>query len=585
MPTVCIPLDETNKTILNNSYYEITKQILSHLNIRKDHQLVIKKGLDDIRTDVSTNVSNLNTNDNTPTTVSDRLVLANIEENYDEEYLTATPVAQKDAFPIFIDNQVDVRVYPIYVQTEATITLKIYVPSKTEARQLRDDIRIKLSQSRNILHNEVEYDLIIPDIIDDFISDVYDLKNRLFPSTLEDYFRNHSTKRIHMITDLANTSNSRIAVREKQVRIVGVFDFGLMPDKEEDDVENNRYILTIPYKFSFSTPRGLCFTYPPVICNQVLPSKYLQFIEDDKVRGKEEYSKPALGYTYSLGALSHFEAHRQLQYRVQEKLPLNLPLFDEWPVRTGHNGYVILCSILTTVDETDRKTLFNLKDLKEYGYYIDEKLLDYIANGERQWIVNPYMSYYYMGVHQKDKYFDNNMLEILPDLTVKSKVELPIVKPTRVTISICLDTTYFNPTVKARMFDDKEMLLLYLNELIRCINNFKPEVKQMNITENTFYRFFLQILNYYVVKEDQNTLQTIVNIIAKDNKIMEVLNGILSNNYQRLYAKLCKYTDIDNYYKNKNYKRNYIGEEEYNARTVMNAYTASYRMSDLEKQT
>lgn len=585
MPTVCIPLDETNKTILNNSYYEITKQILDHLNIRKDHQLVIKKGLDDIRTDVSTNVSNLNTNDNTPTTVSNRLVLANIEENYDEEYLTATPVSQKDAFPIFIDNQVDVRVYPIYVQTEATITLKIYVPSKTEARQLRDDIRIKLSQSRNILHNEVEYDLIIPDIIDDFISDVYDLKNRLFPSTLEDYFRNHSTKRIHMITDLANPSNSRIAVREKQVRIVGIFDFGLMPDKEEEDVENNRYILTIPYKFSFSTPRGLCFTYPPVICNKVLPSKYLQFIEDGKVKGKEEYSKQSLSYTYSLGALSHFEAHRQLQYRVQEKLPLNLPLFDEWPVRTGHNGYVILCSILTTVDETDRKTLFNLRDLKEYGYYIDEKLLDYIANGERQWIVNPYMSHYYMGVHQKDKYFDNNMLEILPDLTVKSKVELPIVKPTRVTISICLDTTYFNPTVKARMFDDKEMLLLYLNELIRCINNFKPEVKQMNITENTFYRFFLQILNHYTVKEDQNTLQTIVNIIAKDNKIMEVLNGILSNNYQRLYAKLCKYTDIDNYYKNKNYKRNYTGEEEYNARTVMNAYTASYRMSDLEKQT
>jgi hypothetical protein len=43
-------------------------------------------------------------------------------------------------------------------------------------------------------------------------------------------------------------------------------------------------------------------------------------VQENKIKTREEYSRN-LTYTQSGSALSHFEAHRQLDYRIQNKLP------------------------------------------------------------------------------------------------------------------------------------------------------------------------------------------------------------------------------------------------------------------------
>ena len=249
MPVVVTSLEETNRSILNNAIYKIVVDVAKQLGIPSDVTVSMRNGMEISRTDGDTNVS-INNAANLPKTAGSWRVTAIVSEDYDDNYLTSTVVSQPDAIPIFRDPHVDVAVWPIYVMSQITIAFNISSPSKSDLIRIRDDIRIRLSQGRNIMHHSTDYNYIIPSVIEDFISDVYDLKKRFYPQSLEDYFMSNSTKRVHMMTDMANKSNSRIAVRENLGHLVGTLDFSSMPEIIDQDHENNTYRLTIPYKLN-----------------------------------------------------------------------------------------------------------------------------------------------------------------------------------------------------------------------------------------------------------------------------------------------------------------------------------------------
>lgn len=565
MPVLYTPLEEHHKTILKSCFFSVIEDIKQALQIPKDTIVSMHRGVEVSRTDNRTNVS-VREDSNVPATVSQRRILANVTDNYDEDSLSSTVVSQQDTYPVFHDPDVDVSCYPVYVKTQVKIDLQYVCGSKTEALKVRDGFRIKLSQGANILHHEVEYNVLLPEPVQEFIADVYDLKNRLYPQSLEEYFLSHATKRVHRITDMANAGNAKIAVHERQVRIVGAFDFSGEPPEVEQNPETNSYKITIPYSFSLDVPRGMCMKYPPMVCNRLMPSKYLSFIEERKVKTREEYSRN-LGATHSLAALSHFEAHRQIGMQVQEKLPLNLPLFDEFHERTGHRGYVITASFLTDVDESNCKGLLNLRELGDF--YLDETLLQFIAGGERQWIVNPYMSPFYLAVHQAERHFNNNILEIDTELNVRSKVKLSLLKPVRITLGVCLDTSALNPTVLPRLIERKDIFLLYLSELVRGITNYRAEFSLMGVSLPTFYRNFVLVLSDAVNREDSEFVKEFMRIFVLDRRMMQELVGTLRGNYPRLYEKLCKVVDLEPHRYNDLYARGATGQERYAMRTVM----------------
>lgn len=577
MPTVSLTLEDSNRTILSNAYYKIIQDIVDTIKIPYGALVVLHKDSEVTLTDNKTNVS-VNSSDNLPSTVSHRRIKASINENYNEDELTTTAVHQPSAYPIFQDHDIDVSIYPIYIKSDINIEFSYISPSKTEATRIRDDIRIRLSQTRNIDIHEIEYSILIPTIVEDFITDVYDLKNRLVPQSLEDYFREHSTKRIFPMTDMSNIQNTKLAIQEKQVRILGLFDFNSLPEAIEHDNENNNYKVSFNYKLSMDIPRAMVMRYPVMICNRPLPGKYLQFIEDKRVQSKEEYKRD-LGYTNSLQALSHFEAHRQLENRVDIKLPINVPLFDEFNLRQGHKGYGIVASFLTQIDEIDNKSLFNLTDIDPF--HIDSKILNYIKNTESSFITNPYSSFLYLGLHQDKKHFDNSILEIDSDFNIRSKVPLSLYKPTRVTLSIILDLLALDKLAIERLLNNPEILIIFINEYIRAYNNFKTEMSTTIIPDNTFYKTLIFIIYYYIKIDDTETLKALLINLFKDNLIRLNLSSILFNNY----PELTRFLEKNEIIKPEKNKLNllHVNIENYAIRSVMSNYVVSLRMEDLNK--
>lgn len=530
MPAVAITLEETNRSILSSVYYKVIEDIADTIKLPKDTLTVLYKDQEVALTNNRANASILETN-NLPSTVTKRKIYARVTDNYNEDELSTTSVTKQEFYPIFQDPQIGVVVAPVYIQTDIEIEFTYSTPSKTEAERVRDDIRLRLSQYRDIGHHSVEYDLIIPTIVEEFIADVHTLKNRLVPQPLDVYFMNHSTNRIHSITDMSNEHNVRLAVKERQVRIVGVFDFNSMPEKASPNRDDSTYEFKFNYKFTLSVPKAMSLRYPTMICNRLLPNKYLSFIQEHKEHSMREYK---LNHNYigmSLANLSYFEAHRQLEDRVNINVPINIPMFDDFNEREGHQGFGIAASILVEVDETDGKTLFNLNDLGDY--YIPEPIINYLLEGERDYIVNPYASFMYLGLHQEGKYFDAPMLEITPDLTVKSKKPLTLFKPTRITLSFIFDFSKLYKEAIERMTERPEITVIFIAEYISAVNTYKNEADR-RVIDNTFYSYLVQLLYKYLTKDLLDPIKQIINIISQDKYISSQLGTILFNGYPQL---------------------------------------------------
>lgn len=528
MVAVSVTLEETGRSILSSVYYKIIDDIAEVIKLPKDSLVILYKDTEVALTDARPNATTQSTI-NTPTTTTKRRIQATISESYNEDHLGTTAVHQQEFYPIFQDHDISVNVAPVYIQTEVEIEFSYITPSLSEANRIRDDIRLRLSQTRNIGHHEVDYNIIVPTVVEDFIADVHTLKNRLFPQDLGEYFLEHSTNRLHQITDMSNVENVRLAVREKQIRILGLFNFNSMPDKIDKDQGNSTYKLTFNYTFSLSIPKAMSIRYPVMICNQVLPSKYVSFIEQNKINSGREYKQNSNYIGNSLANLSHFEAHRQLENRVNINVPINIPLFDDFCLRQGHKGYGLLVSFLPQVDEADKKTLINLRDIDPY--YIPDNLLTYIQETERHFMTSPYSSFMYLGLHQEDKHYDNSVLEITEDLTVKSKVPINLCKPVRVTIGMCIDISTLLPECLTRILTNPEILLIFLSEYISAVNTFKNEIEKHASSSDAFYSFLIRTLEYYIARDDKETVKGILDIVSKDNYTSSGLGNLLLTSY------------------------------------------------------
>lgn len=534
MPVVSFTLEEVNKTILTHVYFKIIEDVTNVLKIPYGTLVVLHKDTETTLTDNRTNVSTQSIN-NLPSTVANRRVIASLTEEYSESSLTTTAVHQASAYPIFKDTTISVSVYPIYIKSDLSIEFSYISHSKSEAIRIRDDLRIRLSQMANIYIHEIDYTVLLPEIVEEFIADVHELKSRLHPQTLKAYFEEHSTNRIFPVTDLSNESNARLGIFEKQVRIVGLFDLNPLPEKLEMDNDNNNYKFSFSYKLSIDVPRAMVLRYPVMIANRPLPSKYLSFIEDFKRNSKEEHKKQ-LGYTSgALRDLSIFEAHRQLENRVDINLPINIPLFDDFATREGHKGYSIILSILTDVNETDRKSLFNLNELEDY--YIPEPILEYYRTTGLSKLTTPYKSFLYIGLWQEGKYFDADVLTIDRNLNISSKVPLSLLKPVRVTISFCTNISGLSSDYLQKLRHDAPTYLSFINEHIEISNNFKTEISS-NYLDNTLYREIIEAMQFFSDTGKHLYIRELLAIVTKDKIAERNILSSLYTGHNRLYRKI-----------------------------------------------
>jgi hypothetical protein len=147
------------------------------------------------------------------------------------------------------------------------------------------------------------------------------------------------------------------------------------------------------------------------------------------------------------------------------------------------------------------------------------------------------MSFLYLGLHQEDRFFDANVLEVTSDLTIRCKKKLSLFKPVRVTLSFCVDFSSLHPTVLDRIKDNIPIRLTMINEYIQVLNNFKTEASHKK-EDQTFYRYILDTLRYLLLMDNTGNICQLLSIIESNTYIKKLIGKELYIAYNDVYKEL-----------------------------------------------
>mgnify|MGYP007069468258 CR=1 FL=1 len=460
MPNLSVTLPESGQSVTRPVIFEIIKQVEEITKIDVSSKVFFPGETQRMQTP-GTSIDS--TNERFAIFNTDRITFVEVEEDYDKEALATTAITRQEHIPIFHDQSLRVKVTPIYAKTLVTINFTYRCPSKTEAERWRADMRIRISQMRDINLHDITYHYPVPLEYLLILKMIYDKResNEAYGQSFQEYVYSMSNQRLKLVSDLVG-KDTRIVVPETQTRIVGMFDFDGMPNKIERDETNGVYTIAFSYKFEYEKPIGCNMKYPVMVHNQLLPPNLIEFTNDAYDLDKVNKSFPL-----SLYAMNSFESDTVMNGAVNTNYVLRLPEYDDFRLNQFHTGTGSVFIALCEVDQ-DKKTLCNLKELGDIA--LDEDILKFIQDSEY-----PYLSKLYQSILHVDLY-RNEFLTEMRTLTVNSQLDISAINlldlrnQHRIRFSIVCDLTLLSKSAIDRLKNYPKAfvkIIAAINELLK----------------------------------------------------------------------------------------------------------------------
>ncbi len=458
MPSFNITVPETVESVTRPVIYSIIETIKKYLLINDIR--VIFPGDIGQWTQVS---GNLTDKSRESKFTSSRYILITVDESPVESNLNSTAVYYDENPPIILDKNIKLKVTPVYSLTNSLMTVKFITYNKDEALRWYYNVRTQLAKMQNIYINTVKYHYVLPFPLVDLIETIYKLTQSVAPTglTYQQFVQNTFTSRATMVASLDGASK-RLAIAETQTRLLGKFDFSPLPEKPEliDDIQ--AWVCSFVYNYTYQLPMSLNMFYPLMVHNQLLPEPYLEYDLDPYHYYSKEFSFPA-----TLEALRDFE-----QYRMFDRdPPFRLPKIDDFIASTTIPGTKAIFYALIQLEESDLTFICNLNDLDYIT--LDQHILDFIKDGEYQYITQPYKSIFNVAMYTGDNIYDPSCLYVDSNLNVYSTNSLNLQKVYHLRFSVTFD--YFSIDIAA---------------LERCVSYVKsPDPVNTNVIQNEYSDF------------------------------------------------------------------------------------------------
>lgn len=448
------------------------------------------------------------------------LIEIKVDGNFNEDSVLSTAVERPEQIPIFLDDKLGVILKPIYVKSDYTITITNRSNSRTAIERWREDIRARYSSGREINEHLVSYHYLIPPELLNILKEIHKLRENVegYGEDFENYFKNNSTSRLTELTNLAGEQKS-YAVTETQIRIVGLFDFKSFPEKSEKESDQTTTYNTFTYKVSIEKPIMCAMRYPVMIHNQLLSPNYRpnnpHIVADQRPKS----------FSLSGGFLSHFESHLFMDQYIDRYSKINIPWFDEFIPDSVPSGTVNIFNVLCEFALPDKKSLFNLNELGDI--YIDEDILNFIKNGEYQYITQPYNSVFKLDLYRGNKLAQEDMLVIDSNLNITSRIDLNVRENNRVRFGLVANLNLLSDQALKRVRSDPKAfvkIVLATNEKMRDNPQLLDLYYKNRVTKDDYNRLIMESKQPLYAKGRMKTAQTAYIVaLKKDNYANRVI--------------------------------------------------------------
>jgi hypothetical protein len=446
MPNVSTTIPEVNESVMRPVVIDIIKQLFTVIKIPQDTPIYFPDGVQAVAQKGATLSEQETIRDNTRLAF-DSMVQVEVSEAEVEGSILSTSVRNDDNPPIFHDPDCGVLIRPAYSSTKVTIGFRCQFKSETEAKRWRDSIRMATSAMRDVNLHNAAYHYPIPEPFVDLLREIHSKREAVDPygQTFEDYLGAYSSARLTVISNQAGEC-LKLAVRESQVEIQGMFDFEAAPERATNENNSNVWIGNFTYNFYYDKPLLCSAKYPIIIHNQLLDNKFIQF-EQLNVQ------TPARRWSMSLGYLSGFRAQDQIKNGYVAEKTISVPEFDDFIPKNPFPKVHPLMNILVTVDTTTPKLILNLNDLGDYN--LDSDILKFMLESEASYLTKPYQSIMQVCMYQGMECMTPRDYQISSTGDVTSTYDLPLRKSNRFVLGVVTDLAMLPKAALIRLRNNK----------------------------------------------------------------------------------------------------------------------------------
>lgn len=464
MPNISLPTTEVNSSVIRPAILDIVRQVKEITKIPKDARVSFVGELEAAYQKGSAMTQG--TGDRVDLPFTDKVTIE-VESEFNETNVLSAAVRQTEHAPIFNDPSLGVVIKPIYAKYDFSINFTFRSDSETDGSNWRNAIKSHISMMRDVNMHDITYHYVVPKEYVAILTEIHRLRENVEPygDDLETYLSTHSTTRM---TAISNQSGSQreLGVAEKQIRILGLYDFNISPPKQSRDEAGSAWNTTFTYRVSFDVPVMVNMNYPIMIHNQMLTYPYI----DDET----SYNLDNVDKRYSLGTgdLSHFESNVDTDKAMKRSQVVRIPVFDEFVPTSQVHATQPMFTALCSVDETNKKILLNLKDLGDFS--LDPDVIKFLTE-EYQYLTLPYKSIFHISLYKWSALSTDKRIYVDSQLNVQARDDLSLRANHRVVFSAVTDISMVDRKALFRLKNHREAAI----KVLKAIGVTKTALKYM----------------------------------------------------------------------------------------------------------
>lgn len=412
MPNIVVELPETYNSITRPAIVQVARQLIEIMRLPADTGFEFF-GDAESQFQPQTTLTDNGIQNKFP--FSGRV---NIEadEQYIEDRTLTTAVKKDNVQFVFYDQKLDVFVKPVYVSCEVTISFRYRAQDKTMSERWRDEFRVRASQGRAELLHEIDCHYPIPDAVSLILHQIFEMREAVagYGEPLSKWVQEHISGRATTLRTQAGTE-PLLAIAERQVGIVGGFNFVAQPEKGQKAAEGAPWECGFDYTFQYDKVVAVMMHYPIAIHNQVMDNGFRPTAPVYELANRAR--RP------SNERFLHDYFTRLYNERRQPLARNRIPKMDDWlpnwvPPRTSP-----VLELLLGVDENDPRDMVNLNNLGDFEF--SPATLAFLKK-EWKWISKYTQSAFNFQLYRWDKPKPDNSVLMDAELNVRSAEDLTL---------------------------------------------------------------------------------------------------------------------------------------------------------------
>ena len=441
--------DEDIKGVVNG----VVSDLKVFLNIPKNTPIYVKNDIDDLKD---------NQFDESKPSIQPlvRKIKVTYEESNDDFDDNSLSFGYDEHIPVFLDNESDVKISPIFKTFKYNLTIEISMKSKTISNSILNRIRTKDSLIRkDFRHNDVKSICYLDNRVLYLLNKLNEKRATLYPAdTLATYINRYRDKNTLKIVNSGGDKNKNIlAVEFNYSNIYGKLVTEANGLKPEYDAEDKEWVLALDYEVRLDRILETNLQYPSMIFNNIIHKDLIQNIDPYKHYVNEPYYHNVFDEVTRI--------NREL-YTDSSNLYVTVPSWDSKILEPNGSDFKIVFTALLKLESNHDENIpvCNLKELSR-KIKIQEDILAFL-NTEYKYMLALYKSVFILNLYENDKLVHNSRLRFDEnlDIYIVDKV-IDIKKIYRLSFSICINPNSITQDAFDRMLAN-DTLIDKINNII-----------------------------------------------------------------------------------------------------------------------